>query len=117
VDLTRAALDEEDVANSGLPHFAAADKRGDPRCPWFVRHYGQKCWELDALDPNVLRHRVEQFVRSEIDFDAWDRCMQVERAEHQSLVEVMRSWRPPTAAVARTANFTRRAPLPPKATD
>jgi hypothetical protein len=92
VDLTRIALDEDDVANSGLPHFAAEEKRKDPRYPWFVRRYGQKCWELDALDPNVLRDRVEQAIRAEIDFDAWDRCQVAEKAEHQSLIEAMENW-------------------------
>jgi hypothetical protein len=92
VNLVRVALDRDDVANSGLPHFAAADKRGDPRYRWFVKRYGQRCFELDALDPNVLRDRIERCIRATIDFDAWARCEAVEQAEHQSLVEVMENW-------------------------
>ena len=36
------------------------DKKKDPRYKWFVKHYGKKCWELDALDPNDLRDIVER---------------------------------------------------------
>jgi hypothetical protein len=91
VGLVRVALDEDDT-NSGLPEFAAEDKRSDPRYQWFVGQCERRCFELDALDPNELRDRVEQFIRAQIDFEAWDRCKAVEQAEIQSLVEVMESW-------------------------
>ena len=92
VDLTRVALTVDD-ANSGLPHFASDDKRSDPRHAWYVRHYGPRCWELDALDPNVLRDRVEQFILDEIDVETWNRCIAIEKAERQSLDEVLRNWK------------------------
>ena len=44
---------------NGLPSFPATDKRKDPRYKWFVRNYGKRCWELDAMDPNDLRACVE----------------------------------------------------------
>jgi hypothetical protein len=91
VVITRLALTKHDT-NSGLPDFAAEEKRKDPRYQWFVRHFGQRCWELDALDPNELRNRVERFILDQIDFEAWNRCKAVEQAEHQSLVAVMESW-------------------------
>ena len=96
ITLIRIALTQADT-NSGLPHFAVQTKRGDTRYRWFVRRYGQRCFELDALDPNVLRGRVEHFIRSRIDFDAWNRCKAVELAEHRSLIEVMQTWRAPEA--------------------
>jgi hypothetical protein len=91
VGLARVALTEDDTM-SGLPDFAAEEKRSDPRYQWFVRQYGHRCFEVDALDPNELRARVERWIRSQIDFEAWDRCKAVEEAEHQSLVSVMESW-------------------------
>jgi hypothetical protein len=91
VTLARVALTEGD-ANSGLPEFAAEEKRSDPRHRWFVHQYGHRCFELDALDPSELRERVERIIRGQIDFKAWDRCKAVERAELQSLVDVMESW-------------------------
>src|SRR5262249_37878270 len=47
----RIALLQDDLP--GLPSFPV--KRADPRYQWYVEHYGQQCWEVDALDPNVLR--------------------------------------------------------------
>jgi hypothetical protein len=91
VDLERVALTEDD-AHSGLPEFTAEEKSKDPRYKWFLSNYGHRCWELDALDPNELRERVERAIRAEIDFSAWDRCKAIEKAEHQSLVAVMESW-------------------------
>src|SRR5262245_44779464 len=38
--------------------FPATDKREDSRYPWFVETYGRHCWELDAMNPNLLRERV-----------------------------------------------------------
>jgi hypothetical protein len=91
VHLVRGALTKDDT-NSGLPEFAAEEKSKDPRYKWFVRQYGQRCFEVDALDPNELRDRVDRVIRSQIDFKAWDRCKVVEKAELQSLVDVMESW-------------------------
>jgi hypothetical protein len=49
VDLQRIALLKADVP--GLPSFPAADKKKDPRYRWFVKNFGHRCWELDAMDP------------------------------------------------------------------
>jgi hypothetical protein len=100
VEIIRLAIAQDDAANSGLPHFDADQKKKDTRYPWFVRNYGQRCVELDALDPRILRSRIEQAVRAEIDFDAWSQCEAIERAEHHSLVEVMESWGRTSAEVA-----------------
>ena len=32
-----------------------------------MRNYGKKCWELDAMDPNDLRDRVEEAIKDEIE--------------------------------------------------
>jgi hypothetical protein len=65
----------------------------DTRYKWFVREYGNKCWELDALSPVVLRERVASCIRSNIDVGYWTRCEVTERAERESLVEVMGTWK------------------------
>jgi hypothetical protein len=51
------------------------------------------CWELDALSPVVLRERVESCIRDNIDVEYWARCEVIERAEQESLVEVMGDWK------------------------
>jgi hypothetical protein len=94
VVLRRIALVRHQLA--GLPSFPATDKRKDPRYRWFADNYGRQCWELDALDPNVLRDCVEGHIAVLIEPTAWDRCKMVEDAERQSLEGFMESWKAST---------------------
>jgi hypothetical protein len=91
VVLKRIALTREQTID--LPSFPAADKKKDTRYKWFVRNYGERCWELDAMDPNDLRDLVEDAIKEEIEPVAWERCLSVERAERESLRHVLDSWR------------------------
>jgi hypothetical protein len=90
VELERIALVRGQLA--GLPSFPASDKKKDPRYGWFVRNYGELCWELDALDPNALRACVEEKIQEQIEPEAWGRCKIVEREERESLFTVMSTW-------------------------
>jgi hypothetical protein len=93
VTIRRIALSQDDVASGGLPSFLAETKRQDPRWQWFTRRYGERCWELDALSPVVLRERVEQEIVAIIDAAAWERAAAIERVERASLADVMGRWR------------------------
>ena len=93
VTLWRVALTQDQL--TGLPSFPASDKAKDPRYPWFARNYGQECWELDALDPNLLRDRVRQHIEVCIEPQAWERCKVTERAEEASIRAVMKCWKHP----------------------
>ena len=77
----------------GLLSFPAADKRKDPRYPWFAANFGDRCWELDAMDPNELRDCVAQEIRELIEPTAWTRCERINTAEQQSLQSVLANWR------------------------
>ena len=90
VQVKRIALTQ---AHHSLPWFPASDKKWDTRYPWFVRNYGDRCWELDALDPNDLRALVRKAIRREIEPKAWKRCAVVEKAERESLRHVLDSWK------------------------
>jgi hypothetical protein len=92
-EVIRIALSRDDVDFGRLPWFDADSKSKDPRHDWYVEEYGSRCWELDALNPNVLRDRVEQRIRSLIDWPAWERCAAVEKAERDSLLEVVAAWK------------------------
>jgi hypothetical protein len=91
IKLRRIALTVEQL--QGLPSFAAADKRKDPRYRWFVKNHGHHCWELDAMDPNALRDCVEREIKKLIEPVAWKRCEVVNKAERESLVSVLANWR------------------------
>lgn len=82
--IRRIALIDQDLP--GLPSFPA--KPTDPRYKWFRSHFGALAWELDALDPDVLRARVEDTIRQYIDWTAWERMKLVEAAELTTVREV-----------------------------
>jgi hypothetical protein len=86
IALTREQLDD-------LPSFPATDKEKDTRYKWFVCNFGNRCWELDALDPNDLREIVRGAIKQEIEPTAWNRCDHIERAERESLRTVLDSWK------------------------
>jgi hypothetical protein len=90
VDVRRIALTREQVRD--LPSFPATDKKKDPRYPWFVRNYGMKCWEIDAMDPNDLRDCVGGAIKDLIEPVAWKRCEVVNAAVKESLQTVLQGW-------------------------
>jgi hypothetical protein len=76
----------------GLPSFPAADKQKDKRYKWFISSYGNRCWELDAMDPNDLRDCVEEAIEELIEPVAWQRCAMVNKAEQESLKDILKGW-------------------------
>jgi hypothetical protein len=86
----RIALTRKQV--KGLPSFPAADKRKDPRYKWFRSNYGDRCWELDAMDPNDLRVCVERAIVALIEPVAWQRCENINQAERESLQTILQKW-------------------------
>jgi len=99
VEVRRIALTMEQVP--GLPSFPASDKgpngknKGDTRYKWFVRNYGDTCWELDAMDPRALRECVEAAIKELIEQEAWAKCDRQNKAEKNCLRFVMERWRNP----------------------
>jgi hypothetical protein len=74
LEVRRIALTEDDtVALGAVSSFPAEDKIADSRYEWFVDHYDDACWELDALSPVTLRERVQAAITAELDPAAWDR--------------------------------------------
>ena len=88
--LKRIALVRGDLDH--LEMFEASDKEGDTRHDWFVSHYGETCAELDAMDPNDLRERVEEAILAEIEPEAWERSTKVNEAEQESLRTFFKGW-------------------------
>jgi hypothetical protein len=92
--LRRVALRHHHV--TALPSFPATDKRKDPRYKWFRANYGDRCWELDAMDPNDLRECVEAAITELIEPVAWERCEVVNKAERESLKKIIAKWGSPS---------------------
>jgi hypothetical protein len=93
LQIRRVALTAEDTdALGAATRFPAADKLKDSRFRWFVRTYGDWCWELDALSPNALRDRVEGAILAELDRETWDCYVHAERVELEAIAATCRSW-------------------------
>jgi hypothetical protein len=93
IELRRIALTGEQIG--GLLSFPATDKRNDPRYKWFVSRYGDRCWELDAMDPNDLRDCVEAAIKELIEPIAWARCEAVNKAERDNIRDFLKTWKDP----------------------
>jgi hypothetical protein len=89
--VTRIALTGTDCTDA-LPSFSVETKRRDPRYASFRRNYGDRCWELDAMNPNDLRGRLRNEIIRRIDIDAWAHCQTTEAAERESLNAYVRAW-------------------------
>jgi hypothetical protein len=85
--ISRVALTRADTV--GLPSFPASDKEKDPRYHWFIEHYGERCWELDAMNPNNLRGKVEGAIQRLLDGPAWNLCKQAEAAQVETFRTVL----------------------------
>lgn len=92
--ILRIALTESDTVELGAgPSFSATDKRKDPRYQWFVSNHGDRCWELDAMDPNELRVCVEGAIQGLLDREQWDRCAAINKAEQENLRDILKGWK------------------------
>jgi hypothetical protein len=83
-------------------HGSQTKKGKDTRRPWFEAHYGRRCCELDALNPNELRRRVEEAILAHIDRAAWDHMRHIEAVECQSFQEIHQRWQTSTSGLATT---------------
>jgi hypothetical protein len=89
----RIAVLQRDLA--GLPSFPVATKRDDRRFDWYRAHTTgdpSLCWELDAMNPNDLRDRVQSSIQGYMDVDAWQRSLCVEGAKVESMREFHQAW-------------------------
>jgi len=86
---TRLAISRDDTAT--LPSFPAEDKKKDPRYRWFVSRYGARCWELDAMNPNDLRARVETAVKKLFNPEDWKRHKEIEKAQRETTKKIAKA--------------------------
>ena len=93
-EIVRIALDASDVTqDTKLPWFPADDKVSDSRYAWFKTLYGNRCWEVDALSPVVLRRRLDDAIYDLLDGDAWDHAVSIEEAEKESMQSILSTWK------------------------
>ena len=78
-------------------------KASDSRARAYLKKYGNRAAELDALPPDVLRDRIKIAIEHHIDHDALERVQQAEAVERESIQMVRMNWDRAVAAVSTSA--------------
>lgn len=79
------ALNMEQINQYNPPPNPA--KITDPRAKWYLSEYGNKSWELDALEPKVLIKIADKGIRGFLDKEKYDFWIQREINEKKALEE------------------------------
>lgn len=88
VDVRRIALNMDQIEQYNPPPNPA--KVQDSRAKEYIETHGTSSWELDALQPDVLRNLIECELDTLVDPDRWEKTMQREaqlRARLQEIVD------------------------------
>lgn len=89
VEIKRIALTYDQVQQYSL--IPNPTKLADPRSAGYISHYGQECWELDAIEPNELVRLCREGVESEItDWDAWEELKSQDQSERAFLMQELK---------------------------
>lgn len=90
VDVKRIALNMDQVDHYGPPPNPT--KITDSRAKEYIKRYGRESWELDALEPRVLKELIAQELEPLIDRDEWDKVTQMERDKKNLLRKLYKRW-------------------------
>lgn len=90
----RLSVTTADFFNDAIPGFpvsakrvgktfktAGAEKAWKTKNNGYVATYGDRCVEVDALDPRTIRARLQKAIESKLDLNEWHRLQEVERLE------------------------------------
>jgi len=61
----------------------------DPRAKWYVAEYGNKSWEVDALNPKVLNEIAEENIKKLIDMDLFNFMITKEDQDKEKLRDLV----------------------------
>lgn len=79
----RIALSIEQVRELALPPNPT--KKADSRAREYTAKYGDQCWELDAVPPDMLAQWVSDAVKREIDWNAWKETQESLKGEREMI--------------------------------
>jgi len=90
VSLERLALNMDQVDQYNPPPNPT--KMTDSRAAKYVEEYGETCWELDALDPVVIRDLIQNAIDQYKDVDRWQEALDEEKEARGHLASIARNW-------------------------
>ena len=89
-DIRRIALNMKQIRKYSPPPNPA--KLTDSRCAAYIDEYGPESWELDALEPRVLKALIEKHVSKLRDMDAYQEQLTLEDKYTNVLKKVESNW-------------------------
>ena len=91
-EVRRIALTMEQVDElKPPPNFA---KVTDTRSPLYVKRWGKRSWELDALPPQYVEQLVNEAVKKELDEEAWNDVLIEADEIRKSMVKFVNGFKP-----------------------
>lgn len=91
IEVRRLALNMEQVRRYRPPPNPA--KETDSRFAGYVEKFGNKSWELDALEPRVISTLIETELKKLIDPDLWKEDEARETSQRNRLMGLAKDWR------------------------
>jgi hypothetical protein len=110
VMVRRLALTYSQVERYSPPPNPA--KMKDSRTPGYIRKYGKKSWELDALEPRVIQSLIKNAIERLVDDAAWDKAVAREKEEGALFHKMVNRW-PLVQKYVSKLKF-KKPPTPPK---
>ena len=90
VEVRRIALNMNQIEKYSPPPNPA--KISDSRAKEYINRFGTESWELDALEPSLLKKLIQEEITSLIDFDIWEETEQQQKDARKTLVAVRENW-------------------------
>jgi hypothetical protein len=84
IEVERIALNMDQVRKYNPPPNPA--KLTDSRCAGYIKEFGNKSWELDALDPKVIANLITKTVNKYLDMDLFSKKLTLEEKHKASLL-------------------------------
>ncbi len=92
VCMERIALNREQTDEYGLDQDFQIAKDKDLRTQWYIENYGEECWELDALPPDILSTIVLAAIEERIDMDLYHDEEECEKEDKSKIKEIVKKW-------------------------
>jgi hypothetical protein len=90
----RLAVTGDQFRRPDLLGFPVKDTISGERRRRYIRSFGNRCVEVDALEPNEIRELVKAAIEAHIDQDEWQTLLETERLEKQTVRDLVLAPKP-----------------------
>ena len=91
MEVNRIALNMDQVEKYDPPPYPA--KQTDSRCTGYFEKYGDDSWELDALEPAVMKKLIQKTIKKYMDKSLYDARVDQEESERSRLDDMADNWK------------------------